>query len=136
MNRNKIDTLIVYLLVIQYYAKELHYNCCGTCFYSNHLFADRIAKNLDEYIDSLKEVCLLGHGNATLPESEYLRRAADAIPQSVYDYRIMRDIIQITLSNIEDIKEMSKGEENIIGAIAQDLQNNVGLINIMLGDIE
>ena len=35
---------------------------------------------------------------------------------------------------IEGLNGISKGDENLIGAIAQDLQNHIGLINIMYGD--
>ena len=41
-----------------------------------------------------------------------------------------------TLNVIESIVNISKGDENLLGAIAQDVQNNVGLINIMFGDFE
>lgn len=136
MERKKIDNLIVYMLAISNYAKDIHYHCSGANFYGNHLFADRIQENLNEYIDQLKEICLLGHGLDTLPSYDYLRKAADIIPQSVYDFRIMRDLMLNCLAEIETITGISKGDENLIGAIAQDIQNNVGLINIMQGDMQ
>ena len=39
----------------------------------------------------------------------------------------------IPMQIIEDAQGISKGDENLLGAIAQDLQNNVGLLNIMGG---
>lgn len=135
MNRDQIDNLIVYLIAIENYAKDVHYNCTGPNFYGNHLFADRFTDDMSEYIDQLKEVCLLGHGIKTLHSSEYLRRGADLIPD-VIDFREMRDLMLNCLQKIENITDISKGDENLIGAIAQDIQNNVGLINIMFGDFE
>lgn len=41
-----------------------------------------------------------------------------------------------TLVIIEQMRDTSRGDENLIGAIAQDIQNSVGLINIMYGDMQ
>ena len=130
MNREDIDNLIVNLLAISNYAKDIHYNCSGDNFYGNHLFADRIAENLSDYIDQLKEICLLGHQLKPLSSSVYLVRASKIIP-AYSNFGTMRELLIKTLALIEQIKGISKGDENLIGAIAQDIQNNVGLINIM-----
>lgn len=135
MNRNSIDSLISYLLAIVNYAKDIHYNCVGENFYSNHLLADRFTNNIYEYIDQLKEVCLIGHQLKPKHSSEYLDNAALLIPQLV-DFMQMRDLMIKTLALIETITGVSKGDENLIGAIAQDIQNNVALINIMFGDLK
>lgn len=133
MDRGKIDNLICYLLAIANYAKDIHYNCGGESFYGQHLFADRFTDNLYDYIDQLKEICLLGHGFKPLHSNEYLRRGADLIPEAV-DFRLMHELMLNCLQEIEGIEGVSKGDENLIGAIAQDLQNNVGLLNIMEGE--
>lgn len=133
MDRTKIDNLIIGLMAVSHYAKDIHYNCSGDNFYGNHLFADRIHDNLDEYIDQLKEICLLGHKISPLHSSEYLSRAAELVPNGA-DFRQMRDLMIDVLEIIERIVNVSKGDENLIGAIAQDLQNNIGLINIMYED--
>lgn len=135
MNRKHIDTLISYLLAIANYAKDIHYNCSGSNFYSNHLFADRLAKNLYEYIDQLKEVCLLGHSLKPLHSSEYLKRASELVPVGA-DFNSMHNLIIDTLDIIEAITRISKGDENLIGAIAQDIQNNLGLLNIMFREVK
>ena len=132
MNRELIDKLIVHLLAISNYAKDIHYNCTGANFYGNHIFADRIQENLSEYIDQLKEICLLGHNLKTLPSRVYLTEAAQIIPDGA-DFGRIRAIMIDTLKIVEQIKDVSKGDENLLGAIAQDIQNNIGLINIMLG---
>lgn len=132
MNRDDIDNLIIRLTAIENYAKDIHYNCYGDDFYGKHLFADRIGDNLADYIDQLKEVCLLGHGFKTLPSTDYLLGATKVIPDNI-SFDVMRTLIVDTLEGIENIKGISKGDENLIGAISQDLQNNLGLINIMYG---
>lgn len=132
MNRDKIDNLIVYLMAIDNYAKDIHYTCEGPNFYGDHLFADRFTDDMSEYIDQLKEICLLGHNIKTLPSNEYLRRASEIIPDDA-DFISMRSLMIDTLAHIESIVNISKGDENLIGAIAQDVQNNVGLLNIMFG---
>ena len=132
MDRGKIDNLICYLLAIANYAKDIHYNCGGASFYGQHLLADRFVNNLYDYIDQLKEICLLGHGIKPAHSSQYLRRGADLIPEPV-EFRLIKDLMLNALQEIETIDNISKGDENLIGAIAQDLQNNVGLLNIMEG---
>ena len=133
MDRGKIDNLICYLLAIANYAKDIHYNCGGASFYGQHLLADRFVDNLYDYIDQLKEICLLGHGIKPLSSKEYLKDAADLIPQDI-SFVLMQSLMLIPMQIIEDAQGISKGDENLLGAIAQDLQNNVGLINIMEGE--
>ena len=133
MDKSKIDNLIIHLTAVSNYAKDIHYNCSGDNFYGNHLFADRIADGINDYIDQLKEICLLGHKLSPLHSSEYLSRASKLIPSGA-DFRQLRDLLIDALEIIEHITGVSKGDENLLGAIAQDLQNNIGLINIMYGE--
>lgn len=135
MDREKIDKLIIYLMAIENYAKDIHYNCSGQDFYGKHLFADRMAENMSGYIDQLKEVCLLGHGFKPLHSSGYLNKASIVVPSGA-SFTSMQNLMLDTLAHIESITNISKGDENLLGAIAQDLQNNAGLLNIMLGDME
>lgn len=135
MNRQNIDDLITLLTAIENYAKDIHYNCCGESFYGQHLFADKCAEKIKDYVDQLKEVCLLGHKIKPLSSLIYLRRASDKIPFDP-SFRFLRDLMNDALNQIEYITNIAKADENLLGTIAQDIQNNVGLINIMLGDIE
>lgn len=134
MNRQYFDDLITHLLVIANYAKDIHYNCSGPNFYGDHLFAGRFIGDIYEYIDQIKEICLLGHNIKPLHSSEYLKMAADTVPVGA-DFKSMRTLMVDTLIIIENLSDLSKGDENLLGAIAQDIQNNVGLINIMYGDM-
>ena len=133
MKREQIDNLIVYLVAVASTAKDIHYTCSGNDFYGKHLFADKIYDNINEYIDRLKEVCLLGHKYAPLNAREYYKEAIPEIPYNA-DFESIRDLMIKVLALIEQINGVSKGDENLLGAIAEDIQNNVGLINIMYGD--
>ena len=132
MDRGKIDNLICYLLAIANYAKDIHYRCGGASFYGQHLLADRFVDNLYDYIDQLKEICLLGHAMDPELSGVYLRKAADLIPLQP-SFKNMGGLMLQCLQEIERIDGISKGDENLIGAIAQDIQNNVGLLNVMGG---
>lgn len=135
MNRKHIDTLITYLMAIKYFAKHLHYNCSGKNFYSNHKFADRFIIDFDEYIDQLKETCLLGYNHSPLHPDDYLRNSAELIPLNS-DFNSMLILMVDTLCFIDSIPQLSRGSEDLIGNIAKSIQNNVGLLNIMFGEVK
>lgn len=132
MNRTEIDKLIVNLLGIYNTAKDIHYSCSGPNFYGDHLLSDRIAENIIEYIDQLKEICLLGRGYEPLKSYDYLVRVVDVIPHTS-NFLNIKGLMENTLIHIEKLEDLSKADENLIGAIAQDIQNNIGLLNIMEG---
>jgi hypothetical protein len=102
--------------------------------------ADRVQDNLNEYIDQIKEICILGADKETLPSSEYLKKAIELIPEISEDdkdsFLSLKKLIIKTLKHIEGIKNLTSGESNLIGAIAQDLQNSLGLINKQVKDGE
>lgn len=76
----KINKLIAYLIAIANYAKDIHYSCKGEAFYSKHLLADRIQDGLYDFIDQIKETCLLGNDILPLPSGEYLAMAMNLLP--------------------------------------------------------
>ena len=133
-----INKLISHLLAIQNFAKDIHYNSKGDAFYSKHLLCDRISENLYDYIDSLKEVCFLAADKTPLKSAEYLKNAAALIPDiSENDKESFENLKQLlikTLRVIESLKSLTKGEENLIGAIAENLQTSLGLVNRQVKD--
>ena len=46
----------------------------------------------------------------------------------------MENLLTVALESIEKTKDLTKGEENLIGAIAQDLQTSLGLVNQQIKD--
>lgn len=139
-----INKLIALLIAIKGYAKNIHYTVHGNAFYGKHLFADKIAgagedndEVIDGYIDLLKEVCILGHGFDTLSTEEYYNNSLELFPETSNDddqlnFANMLTLLVQTLDFIENLKGLSKGDENLIGAIAQDLQQNVGLLSLQI----
>ena len=130
---NNKNNLICYLIAIQSFCKDIHYNSKGDAFYSKHLFADRIQENISDYIDRIKEVCILGNNEQTLPSGEYLSRATSFIPEiqknDKDNFESLEQLILDTLILIQKFDSVSIGEDNLYGTIAEDLQNSLGLIN-------
>lgn len=133
--REQIDQLIIYLMAIQGFSKDIHYTCHGEAFYSKHLLVDKF--NFDEDIDVLKECCLLGSGEKPLPTAEYMKETVKILAVPKIDDRInfeyLIGLIQRTLSNvIDEFTSPSKADENIIGTIAQKLKQYKGLLDLQL----
>ena len=129
---DNINNLICFLIALQNFCKDIHYNAKGDAFYSKHLLADRVQENISDYIDRIKEVCILGNSNSTLPSWEYLSASTGLIPEvsanDTDNFKSLADLISSILALIEQM-ESSKGEDNLLAAIAEDLQNSLGLIN-------
>lgn len=133
--REQIDNLIVSLIVIREYSKDIHYTCHGEAFFGKHLLVDKFDFNED--IDLLKECCLLGNGDRPLASVEYMQKsiAIIPIPQENNDnenFKTLGALLFKTLGLIDDMKELSKADENVIGGIAQKLQQYKGLINLQI----
>lgn len=128
-----INKLIEYLLAVANFAKDIHYSAKGEAFYSKHLLCDRISENIYDYIDSIKEIFFLAADKEPLPSGEYLSRATSLIPQIAEDdktnFTSLSILLESALQDIEKIKDLTKGEENLIGAIAENLQTALGLVN-------
>ena len=134
----EIHKLIALLLAIKGYSKNIHYTCHGDSFYGKHIFADRIESPINDYIDRLKEVCLLGklpEGVRPLTTSEYDELAKQYYPETKetddkYNFDKLQQLISDTLIYIEQLENLTKGDENLIGAIAEHLQQMNGLLNL------
>lgn len=130
---NKIDETIAMLLAIQNYAKDIHYNCKGDAFYSKHLLCDRIAENMSDYIDGIKETIILARLETPKSSKEYMEEAINKVPditdKDTENFKRLRFLMLNTLASIERIDRVSIGEENLLGNIAENLQNSVGLLN-------
>lgn len=129
----KINSLIFSLIALQNFCKDIHYNAKGDAFYSKHLLVDRIQENISDYIDSIKEVCILGNDDDTLPSGEYLSRATSLIPElessDKKNFESLQNLIVNILTLMQSIEPATKGEDNLYGTIAEDLQNSLGLVN-------
>ena len=128
-----INKLICALIALQNFCKDIHYNAKGDAFYSKHLLVDRVQNNISDYIDRIKEVCFLAANKEPLKSSEYLKKAAELIPDisqnDKQSFVRLKDLLIKTLKQIEGLKGLTVGENNLIGAVAEDLQNSLGLVN-------
>lgn len=133
--REQIDDLIVNLMVIQEFSKDIHYTAHGEGFFAKHLLADKF--DFSEDLDLLKECCLLGNGDRPLASKEYLEKAYIKLIKPSKDddkanFEYLRQILFELLGIIDDMRDLSKADENVIGNIAQKLQQYKGLINLQV----
>ena len=128
-----INKLIALLIAIQSYCKDIHYNAKGEAFYGKHLLVDRIQENISEYIDRIKEVFFLPDKKEPKPSKEYLQEASKLIPDikqtDKENFKQLAELLIKALKKIEAASKLTKGEENLIGAIGEDLQTSLGLVN-------
>lgn len=133
-----INKIIELLIAIQSFSKDIHYNCKGDAFYSKHLLVDRIQDNISDYIDKIKELFFLADNKEPKASKQYLIEASKLIPDIASDdkesFNRLLGLLLITIKTIELLKDLTKGEENLIGAIAEDLQSSIGLINRQIID--
>lgn len=131
--------LIAIFMAIRGYAKDIHYSVSGKTMYGEHIFADVIEENPDnDILDEMKEVFFLGR-NYSVPDSVLLTKESVKYypPKSSDDdsnWLQLRNLIAKAMFIIEQSSPMlTIGEANLIGGIAQELQKNIGLINLRLG---
>ncbi|MBQ1769107.1 MAG: hypothetical protein IIZ99_00185 [Turicibacter sp.] len=131
-----INKLIVLLIAIQNFAKDIHYTCKGESFYSKHLLADKICDGLDEYIDSLKEIFFMASDKIPLASNMYLVDASvyvpEILPEDKLNFTSMKELIVLALQHIETLTELTRGESALIDAIAQHLQQSLALVNFQI----
>ena len=133
--REQIDNLIVNLIAIKEFSKDIHYTCHGEAFFGKHLLVDKF--DFSEDIDLLKECCLLGNGDRPLTSRSYLESAIGklTVPVLVDDKENFNELLKYifeTLKEIDNMQGLSKADENVIGNIAQKLQQYKGLINLQV----
>ena len=133
-----MNKLIAYLVAIKGYSKNIHYTVHGESFYGKHIFVDLISDPIDEFIDSIKEICLLGkfpEGERPLETSKYDELARSLYPElseedDKNNFDKLQQLILQALNYIEELTSLTRGSENLIGAIAEHLQKMNGLLNL------
>ena len=133
-----VNKLICALIALQNFCKDIHYNSKGDAFYSKHLLVDRVQENIGEYIDRIKEVFFLAADKEPLQSGEYLKKSSELIPDIAENdresFERLKDLLIKTMKQTEKLSKLTKGEENLIGAVAEDLQNSLGLVNRQVKD--
>lgn len=134
------EKLLSMLYALKFGAADVHYWVSGDSFWGDHKFADYIRYGDDEedrvlgdFIDDINEVCFLGTGQEAPYSKDIIQGSMEYIPVKTTDHKQMftnlNALIYRILSHIEEIMpEASAGEANLLGNIAQELQQRYGLI--------
>lgn len=136
----EVFEIICKLQAIVQFSKDIHYSVDGWSMYGNHLFADVVGdqEQRNEYIDLIKEVYYLGRGMETPSSKEIELRVSKILPEKSKNenenWLKLKTLIKECLVDIEMLKELTRGEENLFGAIAQDLQQMNGLLGLRVED--
>ena len=125
-----MDKLIVLLMAIEGTSKNVHYEIAD---YSIHLLADRMQEDLNGFIDEIKENCILSKGQKVKNSSYYLQEASKYVVDDI-SLLAIRNIIIDTLMHIESLTFISVGDSDLLGRIGTKLQNDLAILNIVLGD--
>ena len=132
---DKIDLLISYLFAIESMAKDVHYSSKGKDFYSSHLLADKVYKDIGEHIDALFETCILPYDKPKRIITYWEIAIDNGMVLNDYsiDFHFLMVTIQKCLDHIELMQGYTKGEQALFDNIAQDLQRKLGLITRQVG---
>ena len=130
-----MNELISRLMAIRDMARDLHYEVSGDAFYSKHVLAERIFEPIDDYLDTIKEACLLGQWPEgerpkKTSEYEYFSQKFCNTSNTNSSFRTLQSLIEATLTYIEEMNDLTRGEENIVGSVAEHLQRMNGLLNL------
>lgn len=128
--------VLCFLLAIQRQAKEIHYHAKGDCFWSDHLLADRIYDGLDDLMDEIQENYYLGKEEEAPSQKDLLIEASeevnDASGDIKMDFEHLDSIIVACIARIESIIEANKnltaGDNDLLGRICSDLQKKHGFL--------
>lgn len=132
--------LLSMLYALKFGTADVHYWVKGNSFWGNHKFADYIRYGEDDddnilggYIDDINEVCFLGSEEETPYSKDVITEALQYIPVKTDDeeqmFRNLKELVYSILVLIEKLMpDASAGEANLLGNIAQDLQQRYGLL--------
>ena len=127
--------ILVYLLAIQCQAKNIHYNCGGLSFFSDHLLADRIIEGIQELMDEINENYYLGKEEKAPEQTKLLEDASELVPESTTDMNVaFAQLDKLIITCIDELETTSAfesitvGDNDLIGRICSDLQKKHGFI--------
>lgn len=130
--------LIVMLMAIANYAKDIHYTCAGQAAYSKHLFADLLQDDLYEFIDDLKENVYLGQQKYPESSRVYLLAAARMIPsidvEDKQKFMMIAELIDETRQLLEGIEAPTRGVGSLLDNICEHLDKCCGLLFLQTRD--
>lgn len=131
---NDIQRLLVILYSIRFYAKDIHYNCKGSSFWADHLFADEIFDGIDDFIDQINENLYLGYEIPAPHSKDVVALVYDALPPVSTDitqcWKNLYGLIVEGLNRIANVKEEFEDAalNALLDTIADALQKKKGLL--------
>ena len=127
-----INDIIVKLMVIANFAKDVHYTCKGEGAYGKHLLADLVHGDINDFIDELKENALLGQHELPLPSKQYLKMASEQTPDvaesDVANFNTLASIIDGLRKMLEDTEAKTRGIASLFDKIVEHLDKAYGFI--------
>lgn len=127
------EKLLSMLFALKFGSADVHYYVKGDDFWGDHKLADEVRDGIDDWIDSINEVCFLGLDKEAPYSKDIIAKSMEYIPVKASESKQMfinlRKLIFDILSHIESIlPDCSAGEANLLGGMAQDLQQRYGFI--------
>ena len=133
-----INEIIVKLMVIANFAKDIHYTCKGEGAYGKHLLADLVHDDIDDFIDELKENAILGQHELPLPSKQYLKMASEQTPNvaesDVANFSTLASVIDDLRKALETTETKTRGVASLFDNIGEHLDKAYGLIWIQVRD--
>lgn len=128
----QVNDLIVKLMVIKNFSKDIHYTAKQ---YGDHLLADRVAEDLDEACDSIKENILLGNNAKVSASPIYLERASKEVPElkdNIEDnIEELFRLVESTLKYCNGLK-LDRADSSLVDGVCEKLKNAKGLLFLRL----
>ena len=133
-----INDIIVKLMVIANFAKDIHYTCKGEGAYGKHLLADLVHDDIDDFIDKLKENAILGQHELPLPSKQYLKMASEQTPDvsenDVTNFNTLASVIDDLRKALETTETKTRGVASLFDNIGEHLDKAYGLIWLQVRD--
>lgn len=133
-----INEIIVKLMVIANFAKDIHYTCKGEGAYGKHLLADLVHDDINDFIDELKENAILGQHELPLQSKEYLKMASEQTPDvaesDVINFNTIASVIDDLRKALESTEAKTRGIASLFDNIGEHLDKAYGLIWIQVRD--
>lgn len=124
--------IIVYLNAIYGVSKDLHYTAHGESFYSLHLMYDKIAEDLLDYADEIKENYYMAR-EFKMPTAKEINASTIEYMSSMSDIHELHNLITLCIYHIEEYVNnngiLTEGDKSLLGEISNDLNKKLGFIN-------
>lgn len=135
---DKVNKLIVFLVALANYSKDLHYSVKGPAMYGKHIFADLLEDDIYGFIDDLKENILLGSHVEPLASKKYLELAVEEIPDVNPDDKVnferIAALVEKTRNFADGIKFEKRGYNSLIDGVCEHLDKCAGLLWLQVKD--